>query len=111
MFRDAAYLGISSVNGFWHLTPKEINNVIIAHSAQYERLSLLAWEIGQYVAVGVNNPKKYPKPPQATKPPAPHKRKEVRKAEPVIKAKLQAFADMHNAVIRSRVLDGNAGDP
>lgn len=49
------------------MTPKEISGRMTAYAAQREReqdyISLLAWYVGNYTAIGFHSPKKYPKRP------------------------------------------------
>ena len=56
-----AQAGISADSG--NMTPREISLALETAKRRALDLDLLAWLVGQYVAIGVNNPKKFPRKP------------------------------------------------
>lgn len=63
----AVRAGICGPQEAWHMTPEELSALIEARSkSEARRLRLidtLAWLVGQYVAVAVNSPGRYPRRP------------------------------------------------
>jgi hypothetical protein len=98
IINDAFEAGIEGAWDFWDMTPAEINGHIKAFSESQnramERLDTLAWMIGNYVAQGHHQPKKYPKKPDMVKIQKPIKEMD----EAGIKDSLIAFAELHNAI-------------
>lgn len=63
----AVLSGVCCEREAWHMTPGELSRKAEAHRrAQAERMKemdMLAWLIGQYAAVGINSPGRYPRQP------------------------------------------------
>ena len=67
---EASDIGIDALD-WTGLTPREIEIKLRSETArrreELKKIDLLAWFIGQYVAIGVNAPKKYPTRPNRIK--------------------------------------------
>lgn len=91
-------MGVVEAWAFWDMTPKEINGRMTAFSAnikrEIEHKDILAWMIGNYVACGYHNPKKYPKKPTMSKEALPDKEM----GEDDMKTVLTTFAEIHNTI-------------
>lgn len=65
--RRAAEEGICGAEEFWKMTPREIRSRFqaarAAEARQLKVLDTLAWLTGQYVAVALNAPRRYPAQP------------------------------------------------
>lgn len=103
IIQDAARAGIRDAHSFWHKTPDEIGLIITAHSANAERQDAFIWQLGQYVAIGVNAPKKYPKPPKQTK----VQNEPDSMDDDTIKESLLMFADIHNQSVKEVLKDAS----
>ena len=64
---QAAAGGVCDERDAWHMTPAELSRRVKAHAAGNVRrmkdMDMLAWLIGQYAAVGINSPGRYPAQP------------------------------------------------
>ena len=64
---QAAVGGVCDEREAWHMTPAELSRRAKAHAADAVRrmkdMDMLAWLIGQYAAVGINSPGRYPAQP------------------------------------------------
>lgn len=45
------------------MSPREFNKYIQAYEERLKEQDTLNWLLGKYIAIGVNNPKKYPEKP------------------------------------------------
>ena len=56
--------GVCTVDEAWHMAPGELFERIRVHERarvrQMKDMDLLAWLVGQYAAVGINSPGRYP---------------------------------------------------
>ena len=64
---QAAEMGICAENEAWHMSPEELGRCFRAWEDMNVRrmkdMDMLAWLIGQYTAVGINSPGRYPMQP------------------------------------------------
>lgn len=100
IIQNAFDAGIADAWEFWDMTPAEISGRLRAHRAsenqRIEGYDTLAWMIGNYVAQGYHQPKKYPKKPDMVK--AQGYKPAMDMDDENIKTVLTAYAEMHNAV-------------
>ena len=67
IIRQAVETGVCSEREAWHMTPEELGRGAQAWETARVRLmkdmDMLAWLTGQYTAVGINSPGRYPSQP------------------------------------------------
>ena len=99
---DAFQSGIEDAWAFWHMTPGEINGRLKAYTTKLkqksENMDTLAFMIGNYVGIAVNNPKEYPNHPNMIKIQTINKPESEPMDDEDIKSRLSLFADIHNAI-------------
>lgn len=71
MENRAAAAGLDIAGRVGDMTPRELRLLFLAQSARRDSrlrdMDTLAWLCGQYVAVAVNSPRKYPRKPSCVK--------------------------------------------
>lgn len=67
IIRQAVENGICTETEAWRMTPGELSRKVRAWDAERVRqmkdMDMLAWLVGQYTAVGINSPGRYPPQP------------------------------------------------